>query len=216
MIDLLRDLFPDGSGYVLEQREPDEIDRCCRLHLYEPSRSAARHRQWAPEAGDVSILGSRIGWVPESLPPVFFTETVEMEVAVYCAAAAARAGAGEQERIRAGMLLARMGLAHLAERQPYALSDGETKLIWFLCQLAKQPEYLIAGNPARGLSEASLQRLIGFLRLFIEDSPKTGIPAPVCILGCTAVDRDSWTDLLSFPGWIMRENPLCGDARSVL
>lgn len=210
MIDVLRHWFAEGTGYILVQENPDEIERFCRLHLYDPFHKTAKHRLWAPETAEVSRLGSLIGWLPESLSAIFFTETVQREVAVYCAAASGGAGAGREDASQAEMLLAAAGLDHLADRQPYTLSDGETKLVRLLCQLAKQPEYFIAGNPLRGLSTTGLECLMSILQTSVRTAQEAGVPAPVCILGCLPAERDRWHTLLSLPGWKIRDNPLVG------
>ena len=207
MIELLRRHFPPEHHYFARQRLPDAIDRFCRRMLYEPIVSGPRHSLWSPATAAVSRLGSLIGWVPESLPAVFFFESVRMELAACFAAAENRVYGGDTHIAAADRLLEAAGITRLAPSQPYSLSDGETKLVRFLGQLAKAPEYLIMSNPERGLSDGSLERLAAVISLETV-SASAGSGFPVFILGCPAGEPGRLQSLLSPPRWRTVTDPL--------
>jgi cobalt/nickel transport system ATP-binding protein len=59
--------------------------------------------------------------------------------------------------------LARIGIAHLAERPVYALSGGEQRLAALAGVLAMSPKVLLLDEPTTGLDEAASERLLGVL-----------------------------------------------------
>ena len=65
-------------------------------------------------------------------------------------------------------LLAQFDLLYLAQRNPYTLSEGETKLIWFLMQWAKQPLYLVIGYLPLSLSKKRTKDVVDFLKQALE------------------------------------------------
>lgn len=63
-------------------------------------------------------------------------------------------------RIRAGRLLGRMSLTHLAEQKAGSLPAGDDRRIGFLRAIAMAPQFLLLDEPAAGLNEAESDALI--------------------------------------------------------
>ena len=204
MIDYLKNHFPGGVHYLIRQSGPGAIDGSFKRQIFDPAQKAARHKIWG-QGQNVTEIGRLLGWVPDHFPLIFFSDTVIQEIANSMASRENRVNGNKEEKDRAGFLLDRLGLSHLAERQPYLLSEGETKAVWFLCQWVKGPEYLIIGHLPSVLSERSQESILAFL----EDSESLvvtmGFQPPTFILGYLKTDRQWYGRLLSDDKWQLVE-----------
>ena len=195
MIENLRSNFPRGRHYLVRQKEPGEIDAIMRQGLFAQLQRGRKRNLWGELAGQLPEWGRRIGWVPDNFPLVFFSETVIGEIAGAMAAVDNRIVPTRRELRRAAVLLRQLGLADLSRRNPFQLSQGETKLMWFLCQWAKSPEYLVIGHAPTSLSVRRVAHLVEFLRE--ASKAATSEIMPTLVLGYTAGDRTWYQDLLT-------------------
>lgn len=73
-------------------------------------------------------------------------------------------GGGDQAEALAGKTLARLGIAHLAERPYTELSGGERQLALLARALAQGGDYLVLDEPMAGLDYGAQMRLMRLLR----------------------------------------------------
>jgi lipoprotein-releasing system ATP-binding protein len=78
--------------------------------------------------------------------------------------------------VRAGDLLARVGVAARADHRPAALSGGEQQRVAFCRALANQPRLLLADEPTGNLDPATSEQVFGTL---IELARSTGLAAVI-------------------------------------
>jgi len=204
MIHYLKSHFPRGYHYLIRQSEPGEIDGSLKSRIFDPAQKAERHNIWG-QVQNVSEIGRRLGWVPDHFPLIFFSDTVVQEIANSMASRDNRVNGNEEEKDSAGFLLDRLGLSHLADRQPYFLSEGETKAVWFLCQWVKGPEYLIIGHLPSVLSERSQESILSFLEDSESLARTRGFLPSTLILGYLKSDRPWYGRLLSDEKWQLVE-----------
>jgi len=190
--------FPSGLFLVMEDT-PYEIDRFLNERLVKPLDQVSRQGLWGPEAQKISETGKWLGWVPSHTPFLFFADTVIQEIANGFAMHLQKAEGGEDERNKAEVLLKKMKFCHLAQRNPYTLSQGESKIIWFLTQWAKKPDYLIVSDFKAGLSDVLLDRLISFIKHHKKESGLQNNITTV-ILGFGS-DEKSWAQNLENEDW---------------
>ena len=195
MIDSLYRNFPRGRHYLVHQQEPGEIDTIISRGLFTQLQRGRKRNLWGELAGQLPEWGRKIGWVPDNFPLVFFSETVTGEIAGTMAASNNRIGTPRDELRRAAVLLRQMELTDLSRRNPFQLSQGETKLVWFLCQWAKSPEYLVIGHLPTSLSARRVAHLVGFLKK--ASTAAAGDAMPTLVLGYTAGDQRWYQDLLT-------------------
>lgn len=69
----------------------------------------------------------------------------------------------ETAKARAGAVLERVGVSHLADRAPYHLSAGEKRAVAIATVLAMDPEIIVMDEPSSGLDPRARRRLIGLL-----------------------------------------------------
>ena len=112
-------------------------------YLVRPFMETSRHNIVKRKVFDLTGIGRRVGWVPEHFPCSFFSDRVDQEIALAKVASINEIHANEQDVRLAYTLLTQLNLDHLAEKNPLFLSEGEKKQVGFLCQLVKEPEYLI-------------------------------------------------------------------------
>ena len=108
-----------------------------------------------------SELRRRVGLVFQFPEAALFAPTVREDVAF----APERLGLDEAavcERVRES--LAMLGVGHLAERSPFALSGGEKRRVAIAGVLAMGPEVLILDEPTAGLDPAAKEDLLALVR----------------------------------------------------
>ena len=71
---------------------------------------------------------------------------------------------GRRDREKAGPLLERLGLAHLAGAQARRLSGGEIQRVALARAMAIEPEVLLLDEPAANLDPANVARVEAFIR----------------------------------------------------
>ena len=82
------------------------------------------------------------------------------------------------ELLRAGTLLERVGLLHLAHRRADTLSGGESQRVAIARGLAQQPQVLVADEPVASLDPEAAEDVLSLLRRLATDD---GL-AVVCVL----------------------------------
>ncbi len=182
----LRRQFSNDTVHYIVQTNAGELDRWVQSQIYDPMMAQPRHLVWRAQ-NDLPGLGRRLGWVPDEFPLIFFNGSVLEEIAGASAASEGRIAIQSDDAETASALLQALDLDHIAKASPFQLSEGETKLVWFLCQWAKRPEYLIAGHPASGLSPAKRDWFLQFLADSVGASSVTR-PSPILILGTFSSD----------------------------
>ncbi len=138
-----------------------------------------QHMNWIlrPTSGEVLVDGvdaatlnkselrRRIGLVFQFPESALFAPTVEEDVGF----GPQRMKLGEdavRERVRGS--LAMLGVGHLAQRSPFALSGGEKRRVAIAGVLAMEPEVLILDEPTAGLDPATRQDLLSLVRTLNE------------------------------------------------
>ncbi|PPF31849.1 ABC transporter ATP-binding protein [Rathayibacter tritici] len=100
-------------------------------------------------------LAERIAMVFQEPEHQFLTARVRAELAL-----GARDGA---ERRRAEELLDRLGLAHLADANPFTLSGGEKRRLAVASALTRKPSVLVLDEPTFGQDRLTWEVLVGLL-----------------------------------------------------
>ena len=202
MLSHLRIHFPGGTHYLILERTHDEIDHWLMNVLHYPEMNRSRKEVWVPESEDIARIGRRLGWVPHSLPVLFFFETVKEEIAAAFTAANNQVEGNDSAMDQTLSLIHRLELTHLKDRQPFSLSEGESKLVWFLCQWAKNPEYFIIENFFSGLASDYSNRLLSFIQETSQRNDRDSIFCPTFLIGHPDSDSVRIEKNLSKPFWI--------------
>ena len=202
MLNFLAEHFPPQFNYLVRQQIGGEIDSFFKAALYYRTESVHKKELWGKMSQRIPHWGKQLGWVPDHLPLLFLSETVELEIAEAFCSQYGRLNANEGDLSIARSLLTALKLSELSDRNPYFLSEGETKLVWLLSQWAKQPQYLIASNLPTSLSAHRLKTVIEFLTSSEKISTTIGNSnPPILILGCLE-NQNQWFDgLLLNPKW---------------
>jgi len=197
MIEWLDQNFPIDKNYLVCQNHKEQLNSFLMERLVEPFHSGRKHNLWGEVAERLPLIGKKLGWVPNKMPAIFLTETVENEIADALAASENYLQSTHNHFKIARNLLSRFNLLNLAQRNPLFLSEGETKIIWFLIQWVKKPTYLIIGYLPSSLSVQKVKDVFNFLNT----ERKTSNPYPVIILGYHP-DRTDWCgELFSLREW---------------
>lgn len=193
MIEWLRENFPEGKNYLVCQRNREQINSYMMDHLVAPFQVGKKHNLWGEIAKKLPSIGQKIGWVPNKMPATFLSESVELELADALAAQENSLRPQKKHLEAAKELLNSFNMVNLAHRNPFFLSNGEAKILWFLTQWAKKPEYLIIGYLPTGLSKP---RIYDLINCFIETS-RTYEKYPGIILGYQ-LDYIEWCKTLIY------------------
>ena len=106
-------------------------------------------------------LHQRVGFVFQDSDSQLFCASVTDEVAF----GPRQMGLTEQEvQRRTDDALALLGIDHLRDRAPYALSGGEKKRVAIACVLSMNPDVLCFDEPLAGLDAKTRTWLLGFLK----------------------------------------------------
>ena len=191
MIDWLYKNILRGSNYLVEQKDAEQINDYVSKQLIRPFYIGRKQSLWGETADKLSISGKKIGWVPNKLPASFLADTVESEIADAFAAQEGMLQSDKKHCNQAREIMQQLNISHLGQYRPYYLSDGEKKLLWFITQWVKQPEYLIVGHLPSSLSKTRTDELLDFL-IQSETESKNNI---TMVLGYIA-QQNSWCSKL--------------------
>ncbi|OQX95286.1 hypothetical protein B6I21_06215 [candidate division KSB1 bacterium 4572_119] len=184
----IRQKFPPNFHYLVRQ-EKNRIDASLASYFQKSQK----------KPDDIYFTDAeKIGWVPEELPGIFLNETVEAEVADALAAKNGKAIATDFHFENSREQLLRFELEHLALKNPFYLSKGESRMLWLLTQWIKQPEYFIMGSLNTYLSSKRTGQLISFF----EQLNNKSIKNPTVILGIGKGESDHrYAPLLKCQNW---------------
>ncbi len=189
--------FPAGRNYLVTQNHKEQINSFLMERLVAPFQAGRKHNLWGTEAERLPQIGRELGWVPNQIPATFLTDTVENEIADASAAAENYLQPLQEHLDTARTLLSRLNLIHLAQRHPLFLSEGETKILWFLTQWVKKISYLIIGYLPSTLSMARVNELVNFML----EANNWKDSSPVIILGYEPSQVEWCKKLLSHQDW---------------
>ena len=202
MIDWFHTYFPVGRNYLVCQNNREQINSNLWERLVFPLQSRHKHNLWGEFAKELPLIAKKIGWVPNKIPATFLCESVEYEIADACAAQENYFQSNDEHLLIARKILKQLKLIELADRNPFFLSEGETKLIWFLTQWVKQPEYLIIGHLPSCLSKSRINNLLDFI-----DEQKNNLEYhPTIILGYVVHSQDWCASLFNHEKWKVISN----------
>lgn len=106
------------------------------------------------------LLHQRIGFIFQDSDAQLFCASVEDEIAF----GPRQMGLAEEDVVRrVNDTLALLGIAHLRERAPYALSGGEKKRVAIACVLSMNPDVYCFDEPLAGLDARTRTWLLDFL-----------------------------------------------------
>ncbi len=199
----LFDKIDNRTNYLVELNEPDELDEILMQYLGHPSAILTQHNSlWGKKAEWLSNIGRKLGWIPNHLPFTFFNETVIAEIGCSFISNQNKLECHDIELRKAKILLEKLEIANLADQNPYLLSTGESRLVWFLMQWAKQSQSLVSGHLPTSLSPIRLMNLLNFILHSDELASQLEIDPPQYVLGFCANQTD-WFDCLlaAQSGW---------------
>lgn len=199
MIDWLDKNFSPGTNYLVCQTHAEQINQLLSDHLIVPFQQGRKHILWGQVAERLPLVGTRLGWVPNKLGLSFLNESVELELADAYACRENIFQVEERHYRQADELLHRFKLIDLKDQNPFSLSEGETKLLWFLTQWIKQPEFLVVGYLPTSLSQ---QRITFIVDFFIQ-TLDARIQHPIIVLGYHSSQTDWFEPLLGRKDWIL-------------
>jgi energy-coupling factor transport system ATP-binding protein len=108
-----------------------------------------------PLSGTVERRPGRVAYLPQDPAALLHRPTVREEVELTLRRAGARGGPAE--------ILARLGLAEVAERYPRDLSSGERQRVALAAVLAGAPAIALLDEPTRGMDEGARRALAGLV-----------------------------------------------------
>jgi energy-coupling factor transporter ATP-binding protein EcfA2 len=197
MIEWLSKNFPRGSNYLVCQTHSEQINQWIANHLILPFQHGRKHILWGKIAEQLPLVGKRLGWVPNKIGLSFLNETVALELADAFAVQENIFQPEARHCNQARDLLNQFKLAELSDQNPFSLSEGETKLLWFLTQWIKQPEYFVVGYLPTSLSNQRIEFIIDFLL----DKANERTRHSVIILGYHSSQTEWYKSLRSRLDW---------------
>jgi hypothetical protein len=206
MLRYLQENFPRDYNYLIKLPGQLEIDNFIIETIFKPAQDGHRRYLWGDSAEKLPLTGRNIGWVPCHFSLTFFSESVEQEIANAFVSKMNQVQGGERELISARYLLRILEIESLANRNPYLLSEGESKLVWFLGQWAKSPDFFIMGHLPGSLSEQKTECLINFILKSNEIALALAINSPTFLLGFVGENETSYKKLLEEDNWKLLEN----------
>ena len=153
---------PSGAGKSTLVRVLAGLDRPAggRVEV----RAEAGWQPMADVAASSTALARLLGWAPQDSESAFTARTVVEEVrATGEVLHAAAPGARDAARARGDLLLETLGLAHLRDESPYALSGGEQRRLVLAAALAHDPGLLVLDEPTIGQDRQTWAALAGVL-----------------------------------------------------
>ncbi|MBD3289267.1 hypothetical protein GF337_10720 [candidate division KSB1 bacterium] len=193
--------FPRGYNYLLHQNSSQEINDYIDNEIYKPLLVGHKKTLWGEFSKQLPRIGRTIGWVPENIPLIFFNQTVLAEIADSAAIARGHFQSTEDDFQIAYELLDKFEMLHFASRNPFFLSEGETKIVWLITQWAKQPEYLVIGNLKASLSKRRYEQILQYLNDSDSISKDLGFKGPTFILGVQDAEIEEYQKLLTDRVW---------------
>jgi len=163
IIKKLEQRFPRGDYYLVRLSRSDEMDAAFKRLLAVVDSNANHSANNKLKPGELSDIGWKLGWAPADVPGIFLNERVELEIADALAVKDGEIEALPGQVEIARQLLARLNLSALAQQNSYHLSKGEAKLVWFLCQWVKAPDYLFISDLITYLSPNRVEDILNFL-----------------------------------------------------
>ena len=204
MLNCLKKYFPPNAHYLILQKSQDEINSYFLGALFAGTQFMHKKDLWGKASEKIPQWGKQLGWVPDHFSLVFLSETVELEIAEALALKHSKYTTSKKELSIARSLLNKLGISELKDRNPFFLSEGETKMVWLLSQWAKLPQYLIIGNLPLSLSKNKLDKVLHFLLNSNNIANKMGFVGPTIILGCHGEKNNWYHELLSEPTWQLK------------
>lgn len=202
MLDNLFRYFPPDQNYLIEETPPREIDNYLKQILSYPEQPNTESPLWGETASRISRWGTKIGWLPGSLPFIFFESSVLREIANALVARNGQVTAGGNAHyLFAEKLLHELKLPELAERNPFVLSAGETRLVWFLCQWAKLPTWFIISDLTANLSPRKIQDVLAFISRSKEIAQALNLTSPSFIVNYSSPEENWLQKTFNDPNW---------------
>lgn len=136
----------------------------CLLGLLSPSRGRVALFGKEPSQERLPTLASRLAYCPQNPYAYFACATVREEL---LRTMRLRGNAGRDAERAVDLQLERMGIGHLALRNPHDLSTGEReKVLLASVLLPPLPELLVMDEPTRGLDHRNKREISGLLRTY--------------------------------------------------
>lgn len=197
MIAWLTQNFPPSKNYLVCLKHKEQLNDFLMERLVAPFQTGRKYNLWGEVAERLPQIGKKLGWVPNKIPATFLTDTVENEIAEALASAENYLQPIQQHFETARNLLSRLNLLSLAQQHPLFLSEGETKILWFLTQWVKKISHLIIGYLPSSLSTPRVNELINFMLEEINGNQSH----PVIILGYESSQVEWCKTLFSYQDW---------------
>lgn len=210
-LSLIEETFSRRFHYLLRQKTGQEITDFFRETLYMPFLSGHKKTMWGSFSKTLPKIGRKIGWVPDGIPLIFFNQTVHSEIAESSSISRGQIQAADADFQFATELLTLFELADIAYRNPFFLSGGETKIVWFITQWAKRPAFLFISSSGQSLSRYRTNQLLHFLKESDSLAEYFGFHGPTIVLGITQSESDQYQDLLSNNKWLVRDAKILND-----
>ncbi len=197
----IENIFSRGFHYLLLQKEGHRITDFFSDTLYKPLLSGHKQTIWGNFSQMLPQIGRKIGWVPDGIPLIFFNQTVLSEIAESCSIYRGTIEATDNDFQIAIELLNTFELSDISSRNPFFLSEGETKIVWFLTQWAKRPEYLFINNLHQSLSHRRSNQFLHFLKESDSFADNLGFRGPSVVLGIAHPETSRYENLISDIKW---------------